>query len=124
MPEIPDLENIRTILTRTISGKTIESIELLKPQIVRMVAQEFEARVAGTSIESIDRYGKFLLFYLNSGDQIVLNMMLVGRLQHVHPSAKRGKSVCWVLGLSDGRELRYLDQRYMGMTYLAVIGDL
>lgn len=124
MPEIPDLENIRTILTEAIGGATIESVELLKPHIVRMVPQEFEARVAGSSIDSIDRYGKFLLFHLISGDQIALNMMLVGRLQHVDPSKKRGKSVCWVLGLSDGSELRYLDQRYMGKTYLVAENDL
>ena len=109
MPEIPDLENICTILTDAIGGETIESVELLKPNIVRMVPDELEARVVGTAIESIDRYGKFLLFHLSSGDQIALNMMLVGRLQHVEPSKKRGKSACWVLGLSDGCELRYLD---------------
>ncbi len=124
MPEIPDLENIRTILTDAIGGETIESVELLKPNIVRMVPDEFEAHVVGTAIESIDRYGKFLLFHLSSGDQIALNMMLVGRLQHVEPSKKRGKSVCWVLGLSDGCELRYLDQRYMGKTYLVAEDDL
>ena len=55
MPEIPDLENIRMILTEAIGGATIESVELLKPHIVRMVPQEFETRVAGNSIESIDR---------------------------------------------------------------------
>ncbi len=118
MPEIPDLESIRAILNRDLAGATIESVEVLKPNVVRMAAADFQARLTGAAIDTIDRYGKFLLFRLSSGDVLALNAMLVGRLQHVEPSKKRAGRTCWSLSLSNGRELRYVDIRLMGKTYL------
>ncbi|HJN93721.1 MAG TPA: DNA-formamidopyrimidine glycosylase family protein [Dehalococcoidia bacterium] len=124
MPEIPDLESIRAILNRDLAGATIESVEVLKPNVVRMAAGDFAARLTGVAIKTIDRYGKFLLFRLSSGDVLALNAMLVGRLQHVDPSKKRGGRTCWVLGLSNGRELRYVDLRLMGKTYLVKASEV
>jgi formamidopyrimidine-DNA glycosylase len=124
MPEIPDLENIRAILNRDLVGATIRAVEVLKPNVVRMPAADFEVRLTGVAIETIGRYGKFLLFHLSSGDVLALNAMLVGRLQHVEPSKKRGGRTCWVLALSNGRELRYVDIRLMGKTYLVAESEI
>ena len=118
MPEIPDLENVRAILNRDLTGARVETVELLKPHIVRMPSAEFRERMTGVTFEQIDRYGKFLLFQLDSGDILALNAMLTGRLQHVEPAKKRAGRTCWLFGLSNGRELRYVDQRLMGKTYL------
>ena len=124
MPEIPDLENVRAILNRDLTGARVETVELLKPHIVRMPSAEFSERMTGVTFERIDRYGKFLLFQLDSGDILALNAMLTGRLQHVEPAKKRAARTCWLFGLSNGRELRYVDQRLMGKTYLVPAAEL
>ena len=49
---------------------------------------------------------------------LVVNAMLVGRFLHVPPERKRHARTCFTLTLSDGCELRYVDQRLMGNVYL------
>jgi len=118
MPEIPDLENIRAVFNRRLSGLTIEQVELLQPIVVRVAREEFEGRLLGARFGQVRRLGKFLLFALETGDVLVVNAMLVGRFQHVEPGKKRHARTCFALTLSDGRELRYVDQRFMGKVYL------
>ena len=62
-------------------------------------------------------------------DVLVVNAMLTGRFQHVDPTAG-AKARNWpartafVLTLSDGTELRYVDDRFMGNVYLVAASDL
>ncbi len=72
----------------------------------------------GDTFGEVLRHGKFLLFPLASGRILVINAMLTGRFSLVEPAAKKHARTCLVLGLSDGHELRYADQRVMGRIYL------
>ena len=118
VPEIPDLENIANVFNRRLPGLRIERVELLKPIVVRVARDEFEDRLRGAVFGRLRRHGKFLLFPLESGDVLIVNAMLVGRFQYVEPGKKRHARTCFALTLSDGRELRYVDQRFMGKVYL------
>lgn len=118
MPEIPDLEHIRAVLGEQLSGVTVDAVDVLKPIVVRLPVDDFRSRLTGATLKDVDRYGKFLLLALSSGDVLAVNAMLVGRFQLIAPAAKRHARTCFVLGLSDGRELRYVDERYMGKIYL------
>ena len=124
MPEIPDLENIRAVFNRGLPGLVIEKVELLQPIVVRVAREDFERRLRGTTLGPLRRQGKFLLFALESGDVLVVNAMLVGRFQHVAPEKKRHARTCFALTLSDGNELRYVDQRFMGKVYLVGADEL
>lgn len=124
MPEIPDLENITTVLNRNLPGLRIERVELLKPIVVRVARDEFEGRQRGVLLGRVRRQGKLLLFALESGDVLIVNAMLVGRFQYVEPSKKRHARTCFALTLSDGRELRYVDQRFTGKVYLVEMDAL
>ena len=69
------------------------------------------------------------MFSLDTGDVLVVNAMLAGRFQHVDPTAgakarKRPARMAFVLTLSDGTELRYVDDRFMGKVYLVAASDL
>jgi formamidopyrimidine-DNA glycosylase len=71
----------------------------------------------------VQRYGKFLLFPFASGRILVINPMLTGRFGYVEPKAKRVARTCFGLALSNGSELRYVDQRFMGRVYLVEAAD-
>jgi formamidopyrimidine-DNA glycosylase len=118
VPEIPDLENVRAVLNGRLPGLRVERVELLRPIVVRVPREEFERRLRGVHVTRVRRRGKFLLFGLDSGDVLAVNAMLVGRFQHVEPSRRRLARTCFALTLSDGWELRYVDERFMGKVYV------
>jgi formamidopyrimidine-DNA glycosylase len=118
MPELPDLEAIRDFLNQRLPGTRIEQAQVLIPVVFRIPKADFTAILEGNTFGEILRQGKFLLFHLDSGHQMVINPMLSGRLQYCHPREKRCAKTCMVLTLADGRELRYADERLMGKVYV------
>jgi formamidopyrimidine-DNA glycosylase len=118
MPELPDLEAIRGFLNQRIVGKVVERVDVPIPVVVRIPREEFVRRMTGDSFGETTRFGKFLFFSLASGSILVLNPMLTGRFALVDPSTRKHARTCFVFGLSDGKELRYVDQRLMGRAYL------
>jgi formamidopyrimidine-DNA glycosylase len=118
MPEIPDLEAIRGFLNQRLPGVRIERAEFLIPVVFRVPKEEFVRTLEGNTFGETARRGKFLLFGLASGHLLVVNAMLTGRFQYLPPEAKRGARTCMALGLANGWELRYRDERVMGKIYL------
>jgi formamidopyrimidine-DNA glycosylase len=119
VPELPDLQVIAEFLQREVSGAGIAGIDVLKPIVVRnLTGNDLQARLVGRRIECVSRRGKFLLLSLSSGDWVVINPMLAGRLRY-HSSSERvpGKPFL-VLRLANGMSLRYSDPVTMGKVYL------
>ncbi len=124
MPEVPDLEAIRKFFNRTVVGETIERVDTLIPVVIRVPRDEFVRTLTGDALAEVQRHGKFLMFTLASGRIMVVNAMLTGRFSLVGPSQKRHARTCFVLALSGGKELRYVDQRVMGRVYLTTPEEL
>lgn len=126
MPELPELETVRKVLTRRVVGKTIQAIDVLPPGgaiVIRDLTNAgFDETLTGATFTSITRRGKFLLFTLHRDDKLfhlVINPKLSGRLQLASRNDKRMPKTHIVLTLSSGDELRYVDQKVMGQVYLA-----
>jgi len=124
MPEVPDLEAIRTFLNRRIIGQVVERVDVTIPVVVRVPRDEFVRLLTGDTFGEVHRHGKFLLFTLASGRIMVINAMLTGRFSYVDPSTRKHARTCFVLVMSDGCELRYVDQRFMGRVYLVMPEEL
>jgi formamidopyrimidine-DNA glycosylase len=89
------------------------------------------ARLAGRKIETIERFGKFMLLKLTSGEEVKVEdpadqtaslLVHLGMTGQLAPSAAQvpfDKHTHVSLTLDDGRELRYTDARRFGrMAYL------
>jgi formamidopyrimidine-DNA glycosylase len=124
MPEVPDLEAIRKFFNKTISGKVIERVETFIPIVIRLPRDEFVRLLTGDTLGDVHRHGKFLLFTLASGRVLIVNPMLTGRFSVAEAKMKRHARTCFLLGLEDGNELRYADQRLMGRVYLVEASQL
>ena len=59
----------------------------------------------------------FSLIKLSGDRWLVINPMLTGALQYCGAQERVRKKTCVILALSSGKELRYLDERQMGMVY-------
>ena len=117
MPEAPDLEVIMGFLRQRIVAVRVRSARVIKPSVLRSLCGDLPTDIAGRTIEGIQRRGKFLLIHL-SGDRVAaINPMLTGAIQYCSPQERVMKRTCIILSLSNTQELRYLDDRQMGMVY-------
>lgn len=122
MPELPELEVVREVLKRRVAGQTIDAVQILPPGgpiVVRDLTRSgFAESLTDKKITQVDRRGKFLIFTFNSPFYLVLNPKLTGRLQLAAPTDKRHAKTHVIFSLSNGVELRYIDQKRMGQLYL------
>jgi len=119
MPELPDLEVIREFLAARIVEVPIVSAEVRRPLVVRnLLGTDTASHLIGRSCTTVLRRGKFLLLPLDDGTTLVVNPMLAGRLRYGDPLPRPRSRDALVLGLGDGRELRYHDAKDMGKVYL------
>ena len=118
MPEAPDLEVVKEVLARRVKGLAVEQARVLRPLELRVLTStDFSGDVAGRSFLDFSRRGKFLLMALSGERMLVVNPMLTGALRLCRPSERLAKRTSFLLSLSDGSEIRYLDETQMGMAY-------
>ena len=124
MPEAPELEVVKDYLNERVRGVAVLSGRVLRPNVLRPLAGDLASDVAGRTIDEIDRRGKFLVITLSGDRLLVVNPMLTGALQYCEPAERVFKRTFIILALSNGWELRYLDDRQMGRVYYVTSGQL
>lgn len=132
VPELPEVETVARGLREQIVGRRIVSVRLGKTDFIDDPAA-LERNVPGRLIESVERFGKFLLLRLvviqDAGAAAELAheaaaslMVHLGMTGQIGPSAEAQpweKHTHAGFLLDDGRELRYTDPRRFGrMAYL------
>ncbi|USS86753.1 DNA-formamidopyrimidine glycosylase [Fructilactobacillus cliffordii] len=121
MPELPEVETVRSGLTKLVQGATIESVEVLYPKMINLPAADFEKDLAGKQIIRIDRRGKYLLFRLSDDLTLVSHLRMEGKYEVEPEGSPRPKHTNIVFHLNDGRELWYKDTRMFGK--MALVKD-
>ena len=124
MPELPELEVVRQVLTRRLAGRRIEAVTLA-PKGAAVVVRDltgagFAASLAGATLGEVRRRGKFLVFdFPRAPFTLAANPKLVGRFQLCPPGAKKAGPVHVTLHFAAPEEqLRYVDSKQMGQLYL------
>jgi formamidopyrimidine-DNA glycosylase len=129
MPELPELEIAREVLVRRLQGRRVARVDVAPkggPIVIRdLTTLGFASQVEGSTITSIQRRGKFLLFGLQAHEagapdlHLAVNPKLTGRLQLCPPEAKKAGPVHLTLSFdATPLELRYVDSKTMGQVYL------
>ncbi|HEV7823553.1 MAG TPA: bifunctional DNA-formamidopyrimidine glycosylase/DNA-(apurinic or apyrimidinic site) lyase [Mycobacteriales bacterium] len=118
MPELPEVEVVRDGLARWVAGRTVDTVEVHHPRAVRRHvpgAADFGARIAGRTICSAERRGKYLWLPLDSGEAVTAHLGMSGQLLVEAADAPDEKHLRVRLTFTDGgRELRFVDQRTFG----------
>lgn len=118
MPEAPELQVAKEFLQRVLPGQTIIGTRIIKPTVLRPLAStDISSDIVGRHFEGVQRKGKSLILDISGGRLLAVFPMLAGALQYCGPKERLFKTACFVLSLSSGNELRYLDERQMGMAY-------
>jgi formamidopyrimidine-DNA glycosylase len=123
MPELPEVETIRRGIAPHVVGRTIERAIVRDRRLRWPIVRGFEKKVAGRTIASVDRRGKYLLLDLGSDrppaqaggtDKVILHLGMTGNLSLQERGRPVKKHDHLDLELSGGRVLRFNDPRRFG----------
>jgi formamidopyrimidine-DNA glycosylase len=120
MPELPEVEVVRSGLERHVLGATITRVDVLHPRPVRRDPRGpagFAEALIGRRIEAARRRGKYLWLPLDNGDALLGHLGMSGQLLVQPPDSPDERHLRVRLALSgatEGRELRFVDQRMFG----------
>ncbi len=113
MPELPEVETIRTGLEPLLVGKTITGVTCHRPDL-RYPLPDLSA-LTGDAISGVQRRSKYLLFELSSAEQILIwHLGMTGQFHVLPQEAEAGAHEHVRFDLSDGQSLRYRDARRFG----------
>ncbi|GII76523.1 formamidopyrimidine-DNA glycosylase [Sphaerisporangium rufum] len=125
MPELPEVEVVRSGLARWVAGRTISGVEVLHPRAIRRHAAgaaDFAGRLAGRTLLSAERRGKYLWLPLGDGaaagppgEALLAHLGMSGQLLVTEPGTPPEKHLRVRFSFADdGPELRFVDQRTFG----------
>jgi formamidopyrimidine-DNA glycosylase len=132
VPELPEVEVVRSGLSLHIAGRRIAGVDVLHPRSVRRHepgAAHFRDAAAGQWISAARRRGKYLWLALGSregsADRAVLAHLGMSGQMRVQPSGAPDEAHLRVrFSFTDGgTELRFVDQRTFGGLALAELGE-
>ncbi|TKA11700.1 bifunctional DNA-formamidopyrimidine glycosylase/DNA-(apurinic or apyrimidinic site) lyase [Actinacidiphila oryziradicis] len=119
MPELPEVEVVRRGLERWVSGRTVDSVDVLHPRAVRRHlggAADFADRLKGRTIGPARRRGKYLWLPLDAAGSLLGHLGMSGQLL-VQPGTAPDEAHLRIrVRFADdlGTELRFVDQRTFG----------
>jgi formamidopyrimidine-DNA glycosylase len=120
MPELPEVETIRSQLAERIPGRTIARAEVFDEKTVSPLEPvEFVEAVTGETILAVQRYGKYLELPFSSGKAMALHLRMTGRLHWRPGSADDGTRFLKLeFAFDDGSSLVFGDMRRFGRAWL------
>jgi len=131
VPELPEVETVAGGLRDGgLVGQTIHTVTVRWPKTVAQPGVvSFRRGLIGRYVVSVGRRGKFLLLGLDNGRTLIIHLRMTGHLYFAPSGEPPHGHEHVVLGLEDGRQLRYRDTRKFGRWWLVsnpakVIGHL
>jgi formamidopyrimidine-DNA glycosylase len=121
VPELPEVETVRTGLRPVLVGRRLERVEISDPRLTRPFDPEaVAAELEGERVESVERRGKYLVVRFDSGRVLLVHLRMTGSFRHapagtLAPDPYRRA----VVRLDDGSDVGYRDVRRLG-TWLVV----
>ncbi|MFT8317357.1 MAG: DNA-formamidopyrimidine glycosylase [Sporolactobacillus sp.] len=124
MPELPEVETVRRTLNELIPGKTVQSVEVRWPKIIRKPEDpvEFARQLEGETLDHVDRRGKFLLFRFDH-KVMVSHLRMEGRYRLDPEETPIDKYTHVIFHFTDHTALRYRDVRKFGTMHLFNRGE-
>jgi formamidopyrimidine-DNA glycosylase len=113
MPELPEVETIVRDLQGSVAGSSIDSAEVIRPDLIEGDVGEFERVLRGRRIEEITRRAKNIVLALGPL-RLVINLGMTGRVLVAPPGSALPPYLGVRLLLGDGRQLFYHDVRRFG----------
>ncbi len=113
MPELPEVETTRLGIAPSLTGATITRVIIRNRRLRWPIPANIEQCLVGSSINSISRRAKYLLFATDTGTAIA-HLGMSGSMLLVKPGTVPGKHDHVDIETDSGYVLRYNDPRRFG----------
>jgi formamidopyrimidine-DNA glycosylase len=127
MPELPEVEVVRSGLERHLIGRQISQVEVLHPRAIRRHipgAQDFAGRLVGHEITALRRRGKYLWFELDDEQALIGHLGMSGQFLLLPSDSDYEKHLRLRFEFSDwNTQLRFVDQRTFGGMSIDELND-
>jgi formamidopyrimidine-DNA glycosylase len=126
MPELPEVETIRSHLAQRLVGRRFERVEIADPRLTRPEPPEaVAAALEGEEVRAVERRGKYLIFEFASGRHLLVHLRMTGNVEHpAHGGFAADPYRRAVVRLDDGSDVAYRDVRRFGTWELLEPGEL
>ena len=126
MPELPEVETIRSQLAPSLTGRRIERVVIRDPRLTRPEPPDAVASaLEGERIADVRRRGKYLVVVLESGRHLLVHLRMTGNVLHPAPEgAEDDPYVRAVVSLDNRSDVAYRDVRRFGTWELLEAGEL
>jgi len=101
MPELPEMETYRQLLTPLIVGRTVSDVSITREKSINVPPEYFARMVTGTRIAALERRAKHLLFHLDNGQVLLLHLMLGGSMFYGSEAQKPQRTTQVVLHVGE-----------------------
>ena len=127
MPELPEVETVRSGLAANVLGATISDVKVFENRSIRQHdkgKKDFQSQLVENKIVSANRRGKFMWLQLqneNRDDALVIHLGMSGQVL-LHKTSELEKHARVVFDLQGKRNkqltMRFVDQRMFGGMFL------
>ena len=115
MPELPDVEYIRTYLQHTVLQKTITDISVSVREILAGIStQQLRKRIKGFSIQKAVRHGKYCFLTIDEKRTLVLHFGMTGDVRYFKVRQSRPEHICLAISFDNDYTLAYTSIRKLG----------
>jgi len=119
MPELPEAETVRGQLAKAVTGARIRRARVHSGRAARnhTSEEELDALVKGRTIREVGRRGKAILLFLDGKkpSTLIIRLGMTGLINVVPAKEPLVKHTAGVIELTDGRQIRFVDQRQFGL---------
>ena len=119
MPELPEVETVKSVLEKVVNGRTIQKIDILRSSSVPGDKEQFVSSLTGEKFLSMSRIGKFLIFHLTNDKVIISHLRMEGKYYELDEKEPNTKYARVVLHLDNGHKVCYDDSRCFGYMRLS-----
>ena len=114
MPELPEVETVKRVLSPIVINHKINSIDVLRASIVNNKVQEFISYFEKETFLSVSRIGKFLIFHLTNNKVLISHLRMEGKYIELEEKEDNTKYARVIFHLDNGHKICYDDSRSFG----------
>lgn len=81
MPELPEVETVKTAIDNAVRGAKILRIEVRNQNFKERIPEDFADKLCGAKIESVERIAKYMVLKLSNGFSIIWHLGMSGRFR-------------------------------------------
>ena len=124
MPELPEVETVRRILSSKYVNRKINKIDIIYPKMIHSPLDEFVNTFTNQTITSVTRRGKYLFINFDNEYSIISHLRMEGKYILREMDEEISKYTRVIFYLDDNTKLCYEDSRCFGVMFLSKTSEI